>query len=194
MGRESIIMNKWDILDSEYIYQNESFGSIRRDKCLLPNGIIIDNYYSYELPNWVNAIVITKNKEIVLVKQYRHGIKDFILEVPAGTLKKDEDPDACIIREVIEETGFSSEHNPLILGEYYTNPALFNNKIKTYLIMEAEKIYSQNLDDTEELSVHLCSIEEVDKYILDGTISHQFTVFAYLLAKQHISNLLRIEE
>ena len=54
-------MEKWKTLKSEYIHKS-SFGNIRKDICELPNGIIIDDYVVNEYPDWVNAVVITKEK------------------------------------------------------------------------------------------------------------------------------------
>ncbi|WP_253271176.1 hypothetical protein [Sporosarcina sp. D27] len=76
-------MNKWKTLKSEYIHESPS-GNIRIDSCGLPNGIVINNYYVNEYSDWVNAIVITKENQIVLVEQYCHAGEDFFLEVPAG--------------------------------------------------------------------------------------------------------------
>lgn len=81
-------MEQWKTLNSSYLYQT-TFGNLRKDTCELPTGQIIQDYYVAEYCDWVNAVVITKNLEIVLVKQYRHGAKSSFLEVPAGKpLKK----------------------------------------------------------------------------------------------------------
>ncbi|MDQ0229025.1 hypothetical protein J2S19_000275 [Metabacillus malikii] len=72
-------MVKWQTLKSEYVYKTP-FGNLRSDACKLPNGQIIERYYVNEYPDWVNAIVLTKEMKVVLVKQYRHGGEDFFLE------------------------------------------------------------------------------------------------------------------
>ncbi len=40
----------------------------------MPNGTIVDPYYVLEYPTWVNIVALTKNQEVILVKQYRHGL------------------------------------------------------------------------------------------------------------------------
>ncbi|UNL83464.1 hypothetical protein [Priestia koreensis] len=62
-------MKKWNILKSRYIYKTP-YGNLRSDTCELPNGLIIKDYYVQEYDDWMNAVVLTKEKKIVLVKQY----------------------------------------------------------------------------------------------------------------------------
>lgn len=143
-------MKKWKTLDSEYLYKTP-FGNLRKDKCELPNGMIIDNYYVNEYTDWVNAIVITKDQQIVLVEQYRYAGNDFFLEIPAGKIEEGESFEEGILREVRQETGFTSKSKPIKLGEFMVNPATQTNKIITYLIVEAYKEFEQNLDNTEEI-------------------------------------------
>src|SRR5690625_2074846 len=109
-------------MSSEYVYKT-SFGNLRKDKCGLSNGIVIDDYYVNEYADWVNAIVVRKDNKIVLVKQYRYAGDDFFLEVPAGKIEENESYEEGILREVREETGFTSETKPMKLGEFMVNPA-----------------------------------------------------------------------
>lgn len=86
---------------------------MRKDKCELPNGFLIDEYYVQEHADWVNAVVLTKDREIVLVKQYRHAGEDFFLEIPAGKPEGNESNEEGIVREIREETGFITERQPI---------------------------------------------------------------------------------
>src|SRR6185312_13276482 len=104
----------------------------RKDECELPDGQIIENYYVNEYTDWVNAIVITKEKKIVLVRQYRYAAQDFFLEIPAGKTEENETFENAIVRELREETGFISEEKPILLGEFYVNPATQTNKVITF--------------------------------------------------------------
>src|SRR5690625_2365692 len=109
-------MDEWKTLRSEYLHKGP-FGNIRKDSCELPNGMVIDDYYVNEYSDWVNAVVITKVNQIVLVEQYRHAGKDFFLEVPAGKKEGNETHEEGLIREIKEETGYTSVREPIILGE-----------------------------------------------------------------------------
>lgn len=181
-----VIMDKWKTLKSEYIHKSP-FGNIRKDECELPNGIVIDDYYVNEYSDWVNAVVLTKENEIVLVEQYRYAGNEFYLEVPAGKIEENETYEEAIIREVREETGFISDKKPILLGEFMVNPATQNNKVTTFLLLDAIKEFEQDLDDTEILTIKLLNFNEMDHLIKSKQINTQlFTAHAYTMAKMYL--------
>lgn len=178
-------MKKWDVIETIYIYKNP-FGNLRVDKCLLPNGNMIEKYYVNEYPDWVNIVAITSDKKMLFVKQYRHGCKEFFLEIPAGGIKENEDTHIAILRELREETGYISDQEPVLLGDFYTNPALANNKVKTYILLDIYKKFDQHTDDTEEIEYMLFSFDKINEMIKLGQINQMFTVTAYCLAKNYL--------
>ncbi|MFJ7666916.1 NUDIX hydrolase [Lysinibacillus sp. NPDC097195] len=184
-------MDKWKRLKSDYIHKSP-FGNIRKDCCQLPNGLFIDDYVVHEYANWVNAIVITQDNQLVLVEQYRYAGECFFLEVPAGKIEDNESAEEGLLREVKEETGYTSLKKPIFLGELMVNPATQTNKIKTFLILEAFQAYEQSLDDTEEITVKLYDFNDFGKQIMSKTIQTQlFTAHAYFMAKYYIEENVR---
>jgi ADP-ribose pyrophosphatase len=185
-------MDKWKTLKSEYLHKSP-FGNIRKDSCELPNGIVINDYYVNEYSDWVNAVVITKENKVVLVEQYRYAGEDFFLEVPAGKKEGNETHEEGLIRELKEETGYTSLRNPIFLGEFMVNPATQNNKVRTYLVLEAFKAYDQDLDDTEDIKVKLFDFDSFGNQITKNKIKTQlFTANAYFMAKNFIAeNLMK---
>ncbi|MQR94547.1 NUDIX hydrolase [Fictibacillus phosphorivorans] len=179
-------MAKWKTIKTRYIYQTP-FGHLRTDSCELSNGETIDNYYVHEYPDWVNAIVLTKEKQIVLVEQYRHPGNDFYLEIPAGKVEEDESYEEGIIREVQEETGFTSLKKPILLGEFMVNPATQTNKVLTFLILDAFQSSSQNLDENEDVTLKIIPFDHIEQLIEDHKVTQLFTVSAYYLAKNYLS-------
>lgn len=180
-------MKKWKTIESKYLYETP-FGNLRKDSCELPNGNSIDDYYVNEYADWVNAVVITKENQIVLVEQYRHAGKDFFLEVPAGKMEENESSEEAILREVKEETGFTSDTKPILLGEFMVNPATQDNKVISYLIVDAYKALEQDLDRNEEVSVKLINFDELHSMIQEKQITQLFTVSAYYMAESFIVN------
>lgn len=183
-------MEKWKKLSSAYVYKSP-FGNLRKDTLELPDGKRIDSYYVNEYDDWVNAFVVTKDQQIVLVKQYRHAAQDFFLEIPAGKTEGNESYQEGIVREVREETGYISDQAPIKLGEFYVNPATQTNKVITFLILDAYKAYEPELDETEFIDVHLVELEEIEKLIRKGEINQLFTVSAYFMVKSFLQNRLR---
>ncbi|MFC4559207.1 NUDIX hydrolase [Virgibacillus kekensis] len=184
-------MKKWKTVASEHIYKSP-YGNLRKDKCELPNGKVIKDYYVNEYDDWVNAIVITKENKLVLVEQYRHAGGDFFLEIPAGKIEENESHEEGIIREVREETGYTSKRNPLKLGEFMVNPATQTNTVTTYMIVDAYQAYDQDLDDTEEIAMELVDFEDFGSMLRGNQIKTQlFTTNAYYMAKDFLMEMAR---
>jgi ADP-ribose pyrophosphatase len=145
----------WKILESHYIHKN-----VRIDQCELPNGMTI-NGFVLEYGDWAIVFALTKQQEVVLVRQYRHGAQKVILELPGGAMDaRDENPLQAARRELMEETGYASD-NFVQIGCVSPNPANQTNLIYSFLALDAEKISDQALDDTEDMEVVLKPLQEV---------------------------------
>jgi 8-oxo-dGTP pyrophosphatase MutT (NUDIX family) len=175
----------WHTLDKKYLY-NKPWLTMRQDTVQLPNGRVIDDYYVWEYPPWNNVLAITKKREVVLIRQYRHGIGKVFYELPAGVHDK---PGESVLesaqRELLEETGFGSGlWRPLM--ELSANPSLQNNITYSFLAEEVELISKQKLDATEEISVHLVSFDELRSIVLEGGMIqalHAAPILKYLLTQ-----------
>lgn len=159
----------WKVLKSEYVIQ-EPWLTVRREHVLLPNGSEIPDYYLLDYPDWVNVIAITKEKLFVLVRQYRHGIGYSSMELCAG-VSEDYDPSPLISaqRELLEETGYGNGDWSQY-AELSVNPGTHTNITYTFLATNVEKISEQNLEATEDISVHLLTAEEVRKLLFNNEI------------------------
>jgi ADP-ribose pyrophosphatase len=159
---------KWERLSSRYLVK-EKWATLRVDTCKLQNGSIKDDYYVLEYPNWVNAIALTAEHKLILVRQYRHAADIVSLEIPGGVIDGDELPESAIRRELLEETGYSFESAELITT-LYPNPATANNVTYTYLLKGGVKTHGQHLDEHEILNVEEYTVEEVKQLLKDNKI------------------------
>ena len=78
---------KWNILGSDYIIKSKWL-TVRKDMVKMPTGVIIDDYYVLEYPDWINVIAITEDGLFVIERQYRHGTRSVDYELYAGTVKR----------------------------------------------------------------------------------------------------------
>src|SRR5689334_14399542 len=147
-------LKPWKVLESNYFRPR-----LRLDKVELPNGKFLDATI-FELSSWANILALTKNNEAVLIKQYRHGVEKVLWEIPGGVVEDDEDPLDGVKRELLEETGYSSS-NVIQVGKLYPNPALQTNSMYCFLALDAELTGAQNLDDSEDIEVHLVPLDEL---------------------------------
>src|ERR1700712_4138116 len=120
----------WKKLSSHYIHKGP-WATLRSDRCEMPNGHIVDDYYVLEYSNWVNAVAITGDNKLLMVRQYRHAAGIVSLEIPGGVIDGDEKPIDAIRRELLEETGHLFEDIEQ-LCVLYANPATANNHTYCY--------------------------------------------------------------
>ena len=157
--RKNTVDRSWKTLASEYIV-HEKWLTVRKEHVLLPTGAEINDYYVLEYPNWVNIIAIDEIGRFVMVRQYRHAIKQTLYELCGGVCEADEDPLRAAQRELFEETGYGNGEWSLMMT-LSPNASTMTNTTFCYLAIDVELLSSQHLDDTEDLSVHLLTEDEV---------------------------------
>jgi 8-oxo-dGTP pyrophosphatase MutT (NUDIX family) len=173
-------LQKWQILNSKMVVDHP-WCQVRQDEIQLPNGKIIDDYFVNIRPDIVLVLPITASKEIIFVRQYRHGVENFFIELPAGRFDpKKETPEDAGMRELEEETGYVAQQFKKI-ATLYDNPSKDNNQIHLFLAENVTKVSEQNLDITEEIEVILIPADSVLEKITQGEISVAGTIAGLLL-------------
>ncbi len=128
----------------------------------------------------VCVLPVDKDGNILLVQQYRYGASCFLLEVPAGKLEEGEDPFACAVRELSEETGCKAE-KWRSLGKMNASPAIMSEII--YIYMAEDLSYGErHLDADEFLDVVKLPFREALAMIFSGEITDAKTQIALLKA------------
>ncbi|HVK97634.1 MAG TPA: NUDIX hydrolase [Flavisolibacter sp.] len=178
---------KWKVLESQYLF-NEPWLTIRKDKCELPNGQVIPSFYVNEYPDWVNAFALTKEGQVLMVKQYRHGIGEIGIELPGGVVDEGETPEYAMKRELMEETGYKFD-SILYLGKISANPSTTNNYMHMYLATGGVKVAEQSLDDGEDVEVLYMSIDEVKQLVKENKIFQSLHVNCIFYALHHLGEM-----
>ena len=130
-----------------------------------------------ETRDWVNIVAVTPEKKVVTVKQFRFGVARTTVEVPAGIIEKGETPEQAAIRELKEETGYTTDHWQY-LGWFEANPAFLNNLCHVWVALDVVKTDSLQLDEGEEISISELSMEEVREEIEQGRMRNSLTLLA----------------
>ena len=141
---------------------------------------IKDKYYKRDIirhPGGVGVICIVDDK-ILLVKQFRPAINKETLEIPAGKLEYGEDPMACGVRELNEETGMECEKLELLLS-FVSTPGFCDERIWIYTAIHPRKAdIKLALDEDEEIDIIWLDLKTAYEYTRNGKIDDGKTVIA----------------
>jgi ADP-ribose pyrophosphatase len=188
----SIIMppKTWKLISSQPLESFRIF-SLRIDRSQSPRTNEVHDFYILESTDWVNVIPLTPQNEVVLIRQYRHGIKDITLEIPGGIVGPNDSPEEGARRELREETGYQ-ESEMILLGSVHPNPAFLNNRCYTYLAREVSLVGKQEQDEKEDIEVLLRPIDLIPRLIREGEITHSLVLAAfYRFYMEYLPHLAR---
>jgi len=171
-------MRPWRRLGSDRVQRCSVF-DLDRVRFEPPDGPARD-FWVVEAPDWINVIPLTDDGRVVMVRQYRFGIEGFTLEIPGGMCDGTEPPLDAARRELREETGYEArEITPL--GWVHPNPAVQTNRCHSYLAFGARPAGPLSPDDDEAFEVSTVLLEDVPRFIRDGTITHALVIAAFHL-------------
>ncbi len=131
-----------------------------------------------EAPDWVNVVAVTPEFEVVLIRQFRHGVGLVTLEIPGGVVDDGEKPEDTALRELREETGFTSPKAER-LGVVWPNPAIQNNSCHVFLARDARWVGAPRPDPLERIEVVTAPLARVPGLIGDGSIRHALVIAAF---------------
>jgi ADP-ribose pyrophosphatase len=172
----------WKIIESKSLHPG-----IRLDTCELPSGYVLDTHLlDYE--DEVMVFALTKNQEVVLIRQYRHGIQEVILELPGGSVDNGESPLEAAKRELMEETGYVSD-TWIEIGLGSPNPAIFTNRIYSFLALNVENVGKQSIQDAEDVEVLLIPLDEFISMAKSGDLIHSLNINTLFFALGYLDRI-----
>lgn len=118
--------------------------------------------------------------EVLLIRQYRYAADGYVYEIPAGRLDPGELPDACALRELREETGYSAR-DVVALTTIFTTPGFTDERIHLFLATGLTK-GAASLETDEILDLVPMPLAKALEMIEKGEIQDGKTVVALLFA------------
>jgi len=167
----------WKIISSRPSRSFKIF-SLRTDRALSPKTGKEYDFFILESSDWVNVIPITPEKDVVLIKQYRHGVREVTLEIPGGMVEGKDDPEEAAKRELLEETGYVGREM-IPLGWVHPNPAILNNRCYSFLAMNVYPAGEQDQDEKEDISLLIEPLHKIPSLIKEGSITHSLVLAAF---------------
>jgi ADP-ribose pyrophosphatase len=171
-------------LSTEIIYKGKIFdviqSEIKHDDLHYKREIVVHKGSAVILP-------VFEDGTVAMVRQYRYAAEKFLLEIPAGTLNENEDPEKAALRELEEEIGVRAGKIKK-LSEFYVSPGFLTEKMHLYMATELTET-SQNLDEDEILTVERYSFPEAFGLILAGNIEDAKTITGLTLAGARLGHI-----
>lgn len=194
-------MKPWKLLKTEYLV-DAPWLKVAKETCELPNGKVIDDFYTLWQPDWVLILARTAEGKWVMTEQYRHGTGKIALEFPAGIIDKGETPEQAALRELQEECGYridprlreddngeredddgarEDDKGKAIryLGTFPVNPDRHRGVFHVVFIDGVVKSGETHFDSTEDIESLELSDEELQKKMADGTFNHPLQIAGY---------------
>lgn len=170
-------------MKSDKLYEGKII-NLRIDTVELP-----DKKYSkreiVEHPGGVAIVGVTDENEILLVRQYRKAVDKILLELPAGKIEVNEEPKETALKELKEETGYSTEKLEYLL-EFYTSPGFSTEKVYIFLAEDMQK-GEQELESGEYIDVESYKIDDLLEMIKKGEIIDSKTIIGIYTMKNRLS-------
>lgn len=177
----------WKTITEKIIYSTPWL-TVKEEVVQLPNSSFINDYSVVELPNVAMVFPLTHDNKVIMVKQYRHGVKKILLELPAGTYNSErEKPEEAAKRELWEETGFKADML-VYLGTIYDYPTKDRHSISIYFTDSITFEATNFKEDTENVEIVTIPFDELDTLIQRGEIAVGGTISAIYLAKVYLKS------
>lgn len=173
----------YEVLDSKVTYQGKIL-KVTVDTLRMPDGNPAVRETVIRGKNAAAVLAVDNDGKLVFVRQYRHGFREMLLEIPAGVLEDGEDALTGIKRELEEETG-KIAGNMEFLFEMYPTVGFCSEKIYVYLATDLSEGV-QHFDADEFIEVERYTLEEAVNMIFDGKIKDSKTIAAILAYQNRI--------
>lgn len=151
--------------------------SLQVDDVELPNGKTSKREI-VKHPGAVAMIGLTDDNKVLFVKQYRKPLERSLIEIPAGRIEPNEDPKVTAIRELEEETGYTTKDAQFVTA-FYTSPGFADEIIHIYFSNELTRLTEEIQGDEDEfVEVFKLTLEEAEEMMVNKAIYDAKTVYA----------------
>jgi 8-oxo-dGTP pyrophosphatase MutT (NUDIX family) len=157
---------KWRVTASRQVHKDRWI-SLRADDCVTDEGAVVAPFYVLDYPDWVHVVAFDADDNVLLIRQYRHGLAGMSIELPAGAMDADDvDPVVAGARELLEETGCAGTLS--FYGTLSPNPASHSNRQHTVIARDVVRVAAPVDDPTERIETFWVTRAEALRMALSG--------------------------
>ena len=178
-------MEKWKQLDREYIIDNR-WVKLAKDKVQLPNGTCLDDFYVFEKKSVSLIVAVDEENKVLIKSEYRYPVDEVLYELPGGVIEDGDSALDAAKRELLEETGYSSDDWTKLLSGY-DYPTKDTNVVNIFLARNIKKTGEQNLEATEDIEFKFVPLKEAVDMCMSNKIKVNGTIAGLMLAEKIIS-------
>jgi 8-oxo-dGTP pyrophosphatase MutT (NUDIX family) len=176
----------WKVLRSVDLVKN-NWIRVRQETVKLPDGKAVDDYFLVELASAVLIFAVTKDNQVILERQYKHGQKSVELCLPAGLCTNKELPRATAKRELLEETGYVAKKLTR-LGSFSEYATKMPHQLHAFLAENLEYQGTEFKEIMEEIDVVLVPLQELEALVRTNKIRAAGSVATIALALLKLRN------
>jgi ADP-ribose pyrophosphatase len=160
-------LKPWKVLQTREVFAADPWIKLSVQTVELPGGKIVDDYYHIDLGEYIVVFAETPEGKVIVERQYKHGLGEVTLTMPAGSIEGDESPLVSAQRELLEETGYVSDEWQSI-GSFVVNGNQRCGKAHYFTAKNTRKIAEPNSGDLEAMQILLMSPDEVLEALQTG--------------------------
>lgn len=168
----------WKTIETRTEYEAD-YVTVKKDKVQLPDGSVIDDFYTVKIQDAALIVALTEDEQILLKSEYRYACKADVIECPAGMVEEGENPRATAERELYEETGYTSTAWTY-LGPTWESTSKLTNTMHLFLAKNCRKVSGQHLDTNEHMDVMVLPLDTAVDMVMDGRINANSTAHAIM--------------
>ncbi len=180
------LLQPWEVLSSTTPLKT-AWLRVRQDRCTLPDGSVIDDYFVVERADVVGIVAITEDQQVVMNWQYKHGIGEIVHEIPAGMVETGEEPEVAARRELEEESGYTAREW-VHITTLIASPTSESNRYHIFLARGAQPNGKKIQHPREEIINDTVPLSTIDTLIHSGDIRVMWTIVALDRARAFLNH------
>ena len=175
----------WKTIHAETLVADK-FCTVKRNCVQLPDGATIPDFYTVTIPDAALVVALTADNHILLKREYRFACGKDIIECPAGMVEDGEDPITTAKRELLEETGYTSDQWTW-LGATRESTSKLTNKMWLFMARDCKQVSDQRLDQNERVEMIKVPLKDAVEMVMENQICANSSSHAILKAERLIS-------
>ena len=172
-------LRSWPLIATRDLGSYRVF-NLRANQSQDPRSGKIHEFYAIDSVDWVQVLPVTADDEVVMIRQFRHGIQEITLEIPGGLVDPGLTPEEAAWKELREETGYNA--GALIpLGWVHPQPAVFSNRCFAFLAPGVVREGVAHPEDTEDIEILPVPLARIPDWIREGEITNALVLITFYL-------------